>query len=104
MRLDDRPANRQAHTHPIGLCREERLKRSLAVGESHPCVSYFNHDAVRAVLPRYDPQHFRTIANGLHRFDGIDAEIEQQVLDLHTIRDHRGQVGDQVAGDGYSPF
>jgi len=38
------------------------------------------------------------------RFDGIDEEIEQQVLDLHPIRDDHGQADGQVARDGHSPF
>src|SRR3954447_15033103 len=78
--LDDRMADGKAHTHSIGLGREQRFEDLFKVGWINPRSGVFNrhmHETSSGVLGSY-LQHARL--NRMHRIDGIHDEVQEDLL------------------------
>src|ERR1700739_3036210 len=74
MSLNDRAADRQAHTHPLRLGRVEGFKKAWEALRRH-CRSGIPHPdapAFRLVGFRADLQFASAVTTAAHRLDGVD--------------------------------
>ena len=88
MRLDDRARNRQTNAHPLAFRGDEWLEQLLVYLGRNSRSSIgdvdLDHPAVRR--RRYDEF---AVLGLLHRFDGVAHEVEQNLLNLHLVREHK---------------
>src|SRR5438128_5988225 len=94
MRLDDRAADRQSHTHAAGLGgvegAEELVNRVRL--DTDAGVVYRYHQLIALVWPRSNDQLPQPIADGRHGLDAVHDEIEDHLLQLYAIRKRLGQL------------
>ena len=99
MRLDDGAADRQSHTQAVGLGRLERLEQPVGdfgrysatrIGDAHldHAVAVSTRGLDRQQAPR----------RVLHRLDGVADEIEQDLLHLDAVGEHRGRARIEIEG------
>jgi hypothetical protein len=84
--LDDRTADRKAHSHAIGFRGEERIEYPLHVPstDSRACVGDRNHHT--AIIPNIGTHGKNAKAiHGGHRLDRIGDQIEEHLLQLNSI-------------------
>src|SRR5437868_12171569 len=85
MRLDDRAANRQAETHAVRFCRDERLEEVIGYcfGNAWPAVE--NRDLDGLIVEQCRPYlEFAPSIPG-HRLDRVAHQIDEDLLDLHPV-------------------
>jgi hypothetical protein len=98
MGLGDRAADRQPHADPIGLARVEGLEQSVELLRIEPRtgILHFDEHIVR-FHAGHDRKLARSAADTAHRFDGIDDEIDEYLLQLDPIRREERQVSHKPA-------
>src|SRR6202035_3674836 len=90
MGLDDRLANGQSYSCSGRFRRKDRLQNALLVLRIYSRSGIFDGDQDTGVLLneiRFDPQQADPVANGSHRFDGIHEQIQENLLQLRSIRE-----------------
>ena len=83
MRLDDRTADREAHTDAFPLGRVERREQTIlrVAGKTLARISH-GHADLTLLAPR--PHSYRPdVGDILDRIDCIQDQVEQHLLDLH---------------------
>src|ERR1700747_565886 len=81
MSLDDRPADRQAHTHPLRLGRVEGFKKAWEALRRQPRPGIPHPDAHAFHLGfRTDLQCASAVTTAAHRLDGVDDQVEHHLL------------------------
>src|SRR5580704_5948678 len=87
MGFNDRAADRQAHTQTAGLCRVEGVKHTLkgCWRQARTRISYRDMNAVRLRLPGADKQLSRSFVGVAHGLNGIQDQVENHLLKLHSI-------------------
>src|ERR1043166_10027465 len=87
VRVDDRAANCQSHPHAAGFGRVERFEQALEPFrvQSGPGIPYRDAPPGRPVFAAGDQQLARAIALRSHRLDGIEDQIEHDLLQLDAI-------------------
>ena len=87
MRFDDRTADRQPHPQTAGLRRVEGREEVLKTrrSQSRPRILHRDQHAVRFGLSGGDEQLSRPFRDRAHRFDRVDDEIEDNLLQLDAI-------------------
>ena len=96
MSFDDRFADRQAHTHPVGLCREEGIKNMLQVHgvKTNTGIRHANDDVASVVGLRPDRQDPRPITDCTHRVDAVHDEVKNDLLQLDSIGQDCRKIAD----------
>src|SRR5258706_14143999 len=86
VRFDDRTADRQAHPQTVRFRGVERLEHALESlrREAWTRISHLDCHAIRFVTGA-DEQFPLLFADVAHRFDGIDDQVKQYLLQLDTI-------------------
>ena len=86
MSLDDRTADRKSHTHPVGLGGVERVEQALTILRAQPRagVSHGDEDPTR-ILHGADEKLSRPVTDAAHRFDSVDDQVEDHLLQLDCI-------------------
>ena len=87
MRIDDRTADRQAHPQAAGLGRVEGLEEALEARRSKARTRIPHRDdyAVRPARGGADQQLSPPVADVAHRFDRIDDQVQDNLLELDSI-------------------
>src|ERR1700733_8086846 len=87
MTFDDRAADRPAHAQATWLRRIECIKYELDIlcGQTGPRVADRDDDSVRLGCARRNEQLSRAVRDCVHCLDGIDDEIEHDLLQLDPI-------------------
>src|SRR5215471_11187180 len=103
--LNDRTADRQAHTHALRLGRVEGFKQAWEARrrQPRPGIPHGDAHAFRLVGFRADLQFARAVTVAAHRLDGVDDQVDHHLLNLHPIapkeRQALGELGlDRDAG------
>src|SRR5437879_8154551 len=89
--IDDRPADRESHTHAAGFGGEEGVEQPVRIlgGDPDAAIRYTYKHLVRLVLTRSDHQLARPIRDRLHRFNAIHHQVNDHLLQLDPItKDH----------------
>src|SRR6266404_5866740 len=86
MRLDNRPADRQPKPQTVRFRGVESLEHALKNRgrEAWTRISHLDRHAIRFVTAA-DEQFPLLFADVAHRFDGIDDQVKQYLLQLDTI-------------------
>ena len=97
MRLDNRPADRQAHSHAAGLCRVERLEQPVQIACRKPGaqVAHRYQHAIGSVSLCADAEMTMS-ADVRHCLDGIEDEIEDNLLHLDSVPVDRRDLGAEL--------
>src|SRR6516164_6030734 len=87
MSLNDRAADRQAHTHSLRLGRVEGFKEAWEAlrRQPWPGIPYPDAHAFRLVGFRADQQFAPAVTVAAHRLDGVDDQVDHHLLNLHPI-------------------
>ena len=88
MSLYDRSTDRKPHAHSLWFGRKKCLEDTVLVLTSYSRTRVFHVDRnTRSFLNGIgtDPQYTRTIGDGAHRFDGVHNQIEENLLQWHTL-------------------
>ena len=106
MRFNDRAANRQSHSHTVGLCGEELAEYPIGVVRVNTGASIFDCDQhiPGTVDCGLDTQNSVSILDRLHCINGIANEIENNLLHLHLVGCHKGKCIIQSDVDGHCVF
>jgi hypothetical protein len=82
VRLDDRTADRQPHTHAVGLGRVECLEQAAEAlrRQSPPGISHPDKYAVSCIACTTDQQLSRPFVHCAHCFNGVDDQVRQHLL------------------------
>ena len=93
MGLDDRSADRQAHAHAAGFGSEECVEQPVGIlgGQSDAAIAYRDQNLAGFLLVRPDHQLAQPVRDRLHRFDAVDDEIEDDLLQLDPVAEDQAQ-------------
>jgi hypothetical protein len=93
MGFDDRTADRQSHAYPVGLGRVEWVEEALETlrAQSGTRISHNDEHAVR-LLHSADHQLAGPLAGVAHRFDGVDDQVDDNLLQLDAIASNERQA------------
>jgi len=94
--LDNRTADRQAHSHSIRLGRVERVEDPVGIAKPIAAIAHFDLDSSVILMPRHDAQASHVDVDVLHRFDAVADEVQDDLLHLHVIGDCRGKIRIEV--------
>src|SRR4051812_17029228 len=83
MRLDDRPADRQPHSHAVLLGREERLEDLLGKFNTLAAIADLNMDGISR-LANANTEDFAAL-NSVHGIHAIPDKIDKNLLELDAI-------------------
>ena len=98
MRFDDRPTDRQSHSHALQFCREERLEDVVNVFRINALsrVFYRHPYPVRIMNCRFHPQDSRTSRYRIHSFGGIPDQVQDDLLQLAALAKHQRKRAGQL--------
>jgi len=84
---DDRTADRQAHPCPVGFRRVESLKNALEIVLINARAGIAHSDENRIGLRSFsaDRQVSYARLDRAHRFDGVEDQVQRDLLQLNTI-------------------
>src|SRR6516162_559264 len=87
MSLNDRAADRQAHTHSLRLGRVEGFKEAWEAlrCQPRPGIPHPDAHAFRLVGFRIDLQFAPAVTVAAHRLDGVNDQVDHHLLNLHPI-------------------
>src|ERR1700684_1363902 len=94
MGLDDGLTNGQSYSCPGRLGRKERLQNALLVLRIYSRPGIFDGDQDNGMLLneiRFDPQQTNSVGDGSHRFNGVHEQIQENLLQLRSIREELGK-------------
>ena len=93
VRVDDRAADRQAHAHAAGFGGEEGIEQPIGIlgGHADTAVAHRDQNLAGLILSRPDHQLARPVRDRLHRFNAVDDEVEDDLLQLDPIGEDQGQ-------------
>src|SRR4029434_878707 len=96
--LNNRAADRQPHPHSLRLGGVESIEDLFEILPVDPNtgVLYSDKHFVRFMLTRTDEQLSRSIGHRCHSFDTVHNEVENDLLQLHPIPQHRRKITGQV--------
>src|ERR1700679_109901 len=82
VRLDDRATYRQAHPQATSLGRIKRIEKALESlrKQARTGIRHSDHDALRCVRHRIYPQIARSLTGCAHCLDGVDNQVEHDLL------------------------
>ena len=85
--LNDRAADRQAHTHALRLGRVEGFKEAWEAlrRQPRPGIPHTDAHAFRLIGFRTDLQFATAVTVAAHRLDGVDDQVDHHLLNLHPI-------------------
>src|ERR1700756_1070172 len=92
VRFHDRPADCQAHPHSFLLRSIESLKGLFRIKQASSVVPDLDNDRRRVLQLRADPKFSWPILNCSHRLDSIDEQVEDDLLQLHSITQHKREL------------
>src|SRR5260370_22222621 len=94
VRLDDRTADRQPYSHPVGLGRVKCLERAFEALRrwSRPRISHRDKRAVGCIACAADQQLSLPFVHCAHCFNGVDDQVQQHLLQLNAIPLHHRQL------------
>ena len=98
MRLNDPPADAQSHAKPMHFGCEERVEDTLGFvdRESDTRIAHRNHwPTIIASLRR----HGQVTARVFHRLDAVQHEVNQYLLQLHTVSYRSGKRRIELRAD-----
>ena len=98
MRLHDRAADRQPHAHAIWLGGVEGVEElfSRFRSNSDTGISHRNKNLVALSQPRLHDQLAGPAGDGGHRFETVDEQIDDDLLELDAIAKHFGETSRKV--------
>src|SRR5262249_22211322 len=96
--LHDGATDRQPHSHPLRLGRVESVEDLFEVLPVKPDAGVLHGDErfVRFIWTRADEQLSRPARRRSHRLDTVHHEIENDLLQLHSVTKHGRQIGGQI--------
>jgi hypothetical protein len=99
MLLDDRPADREPHTHAIRLRREECVEQSAHIlrFDPDPGILYRDEYLIVAVLTRSYLQIAAATAHGTQGLDSVHQKIHHDLVQLNAVPEHGRQRRSQVS-------
>jgi hypothetical protein len=82
MALDDHSTDPKSHTHPVGLCRKERLEcpHHSFGSEAYSGIPHGDLDSATPIPRRQDMKLSRPTAHASHRLQRIRRQIEDYFL------------------------
>src|SRR5215471_16694292 len=94
MGLDNRAADRQAHTQPVRLGRIEGIEDMVEALRVQPRtrILHRDYDALCPIGAGSNQQLAWTLVSSTHRFDGVYHQIENYLLQLDSIRKNEGYI------------
>ena len=95
VRLDDRPADREAHAHACLLRREKGVEHPVCIArsQSNAGILYGDEDFIRASPAGPKLQDSRPLEDATHGFDGVQHEIQYDLLQLDSVSCDQRNVG-----------
>ena len=95
MGFDDRPADRQPHSHSFRLGCEEWIEDTVDLRwiEPRTCIRDRNYNISQLVGLGANPQHARPARNRAHGLDTVPDQIEDDLLQLHAVAHYGSQMG-----------
>ena len=93
VKFDDRTADRKSHAHATGFGGEESIEQPIRAigGEPNAAVRHRDSHLLCVILLRSDHELARSIRDRLHRFDAVDHQIEDHLLQLNFIGENDGE-------------
>src|SRR5262249_12424211 len=87
VRLNDRPADREAHAHAAGLGGVEGVEQVVHTlrGQTRAGILHGDEHPARGVWPGADAQLARSLADAAQRFDGVEDHVQEHLLQLDAI-------------------
>src|ERR1700712_2983678 len=87
MRFDNRPADRQPKSQTARFRAVESLEHAVNIRrcEAWTGISHLDRHAIRFVTAADEQFPFLLLADVAHRFDGIDEQVKQYLLQLDAI-------------------
>jgi hypothetical protein len=94
VRIDNRSANREPHTHAVGLGGVERVKHTVKTlrTKSRAGILHCDEHGARGLLSSADQQLPRPLGNAAHRLDGVEDQIENYLLELDSVYSNERQT------------
>ena len=85
--FDDRSADREPHTHALGLGGVERVEQTFKTlrVQSRARILHGDEHGARGLLSSADQQLPRPLGDTAHRLDGVEDQIENYLLQLDSI-------------------
>ncbi len=98
MALDDRSADPQSDSHPIALCRVERVEEAIGRLDTHTRIG--NRQAHTAVIAcRLDHDRPRPAVRAEHGIARVAQQVEDHLLQLHPVALCRWEIGRQLGSN-----
>ena len=87
MGFDDRAADRKSEAQSVRLRRVEGLEEIRLDSRRKPWtrVAYGDEDVARLGLARRDPQFARALAQAAHGLDGVQRQVEEDLLQFDPV-------------------
>src|ERR1700735_284129 len=97
MRLDNGATDRQSHSDALRFRGEKRLKDAIdSIGiESNPRILNLDQHTIR-VLGRFNHELPGPANDGTHRIEAVHGEIDQYLLQLHSVAKHDWEINRQI--------
>src|ERR1700722_3486838 len=99
MSLHYRATDRKSHSHTLGFRGEEALKNAIhhRCVQPNPGILNRNHGiTIRVALSSY-VQNPRPIRDATHRLHAVHNQIQDNLLQLHTVAGDRLEVGAELS-------
>src|SRR5262249_52134256 len=87
VRFDDRTTDRESHAHAPGLGGVEGVEQAVHTlqGQARAGILHGDEHPARGVWPGADAQLARSLADAAQRFDGVEDQVQEHLLQLDTI-------------------
>ena len=104
MSLDDRARDGQSHAHPVGFSGVKRLKQPLHLSRFETRARILHAKAglrysIAYLATPADYQDAFRFLGCVHRIHSIDDQIEENLLELHTVSKNGWKVLGQLSAD-----
>jgi hypothetical protein len=91
MQFNDGTADGQAHTHSVLLGGEKGLEDAIRMLQARTAILHFDADGAGIMQPGAQDQSSPASGDGIHRVHAVDAQIDQDLLNLHPVSQDRRQ-------------
>src|SRR5262245_49978030 len=99
MTFDDHPAKREPEPHPMGLRGDEYIKYRVRLLQIEPRSRILDRDRDGIPAVQLGPDFQSPLAlDGIHRFDGIENQIDDYFLQLTFVSPDGWQFGREFDG------
>jgi hypothetical protein len=104
MSLDNRSADRESHTHAVGLCCKERIKDSIDYLRIKAGTGIMYCDKKMVLLNRFGRyfEDSRPVDDRAHCFNAIHDQVKDDLLQLYSVPKHQAITSSQRSAQLYT--